>query len=179
MNPTNSEILPSLRAAKPGLLAALVLAMTIGNSGPAEAAKCRPLLGHFESQVVPCAAPEGLFCTSGTVIGGLRGTFRLTIEEFAPATFVADPANAGGVVPLVQFFVGESVISLKHAGDTLVGVDTGALNLHQGQIATLLTFDGGSGAFDGASGHIVITGIADFATGTNIGDYRGEVCTPG
>lgn len=48
MNPTNSEILPSLRAAKPGLLAALVLAMTIGNSGPAEAAKCRPLLGHFE-----------------------------------------------------------------------------------------------------------------------------------
>lgn len=152
----------------------VVTPMVAGGPAAAEV-KCDPLYGHFESRVVlnfdpndpnVCTSPVG-FCTDGEVIGGLQGTFRLTVGEFIDAT----------LDPPVSFFVGESVITIKNTGDQLIGSDTGALNLAEGQIATLLTFVGGSGAFAGATGNIVISGVADFASGVNIGDFRGEVCT--
>jgi hypothetical protein len=141
---------------------------------------CKPLFGHFESQVVTnfdpsdpdaCTSPIG-FCTDGRVIGGLQGSFRLTVGSFIPVNALS------GVDSPVAFFVGESVITIKNTGDRLVGTDTGALNQANGQIATLLTFTEGTGQLFGASGQIVISGTADAVTGTNIGDFRGEVCTP-
>lgn len=163
------------------ILVIAVVVATIADRAAAADVSCKPLFGHFESRVVTnfdpadpaaCLSPVK-FCTDGTVIGGLQGTFRLTIDQFIPATSVPDTGQ-----PKVQFFIGESVISDKTSGDRLIATDTGALNLLTGQIATLLTFDSGTGAFTGATGHIVISGTADFATGINIGDFRGEVCTP-
>jgi hypothetical protein len=172
----------AFRVARRALLIAIaMMAAAVGGAAEAEAG-CKSLFGHFASQAVmnfdptdpnACTSPVG-FCTDGKVIGGLQGTFRLTLEELIPATF--DPETGE---PRVSFFVGESRITIKNTGEQLIGTDTGALDFIEGQIATLLTFTGGTGAFDGASGHIVISGVADFATGVNIGDFRGEVCTPG
>lgn len=180
MTRTPMPFLSEFASTKKISIIALALAATLTGPEAAAGVTCKPLFGHFESTVVTnfdptvpgtCFSPVG-FCTDGTVIGGLQGTFRLTIEEFIAGTFVPETGQ-----PQVQFFIGESVVTDKISGDQLIGTDTGALNLLNGQIATLLTFDGGTGAFDGASGHIVITGVADFANGANIGDFRGEVCT--
>ena len=155
---------------------------------------CNPLFGRFESRVVDpsdpdaCTSPIG-FCTDGTVIGGLRGTFRLTVETFIFVSELSSRTDPLELMPFA-FIVGESVIQVKDdddddddddrltGGSTLTGIDTGALDTVEGQIATLLTFTEGTGTFEGASGHIVISGVADEATGINIGEYRGEVCTP-
>lgn len=171
---TLMSFLSGIDPVKKTLLIATALAVTLIGPPAAADISCKPLFGHFESRVIPeaCLSPVG-FCTDGTVIGGLQGTFQLTIEEFIAGTFVPGTGQ-----PQVQFFIGESVVTDKTSGDQLIGTDTGALNLLNGQIATLLTFDGGTGAFVGASGHIVITGVADFVNGINIGDFRGEVCTP-
>lgn len=126
-------------------------------SSPARAeVTCKPLLGHFESEVVTnfdpndpdaCASPIG-FCTDGMVIGGLQESFRLTVGSFIPVEALP------GVDSPVAFFVGESVITIKNSGDQLVGTDTGALNQANGQITTLLTFTEGTGRFAGAAGQI-------------------------
>lgn len=180
MTRTLTSFLSEFSSVKKALVIATALTVTLIGQEAAANVTCKPLFGHFESTVVTnfdptvpgtCFSPVG-FCTDGTIIGGLQGTFRLTIEEFIAGTFVPGTGQ-----PQVQFFIGESVVTDKTSGDQLIGTDTGTLNLLNGQIATLLTFDGGTGAFDGASGHIVITGAADFANGANIGDFRGEVCT--
>lgn len=150
------------------IAACLALVAVAGRADADDDLRCRPLEGEFVSQVAlaGCQSPVG-FCTQGQVVGDLRGGFALTVESFLPAP--------GANVP-VQFFVGESVITIEPGGDRLIGTDTGALNFDSGTIGTLLTFTRGDGDLADASGHIVISGIANFETGVNFGTYRGELC---
>lgn len=108
------------------------------------APKCKPVVGHFEAQVVPpgqghCpnTAP---FCTAGRVWGGIQGNYQFVMSGIAPS------AAIGGVAT-IQFFAGKSTIFLKR-GDQLLGTDTGSIDLPPGQggFASLITFDGGTGA---------------------------------
>lgn len=162
----------SITGAGTWLVAVCVALMALtGRADADDGLECRPLHGEFVSQVAPvgCTSPVG-FCTQGQVVGDLRGGFALMVESFLPA-----PGASGAKVP-VQFFVGESVVTFEPGGDQLIGTDTGALNFSSGTIGTLLTFTEGTGDLKDASGHIVISGLADFLTGVNFGTYRGELC---
>lgn len=138
---------------------------------------CKPVVGHFEAVVVPpgqghCPSDAGAFCTAGRVWGGIQGTYQFVMTGAIPS------ATIGGV-PTVLFFTGRSTIFLK-SGDTLLGIDTGSIDLPPGQggFASLITFDGGTGNASGATGQIRLRGEFSASEGTTSGDYLGSLCTP-
>jgi hypothetical protein len=144
--------------------------------GPA----CKPVNGRIVSQAVPigqllsdgsqCAAPEGLFCTSGRFTGGLPGTF-----DFTPTT-VDMSGNPDFALTGIAFFTGELVLQTNHGGIRFK--DAGALDVaiagDGGSFASVLTIVEGTGALTGATGRIRDEGI--FINGCDDCRYRGEVC---
>ena len=153
------------------LLLTASVAMVFGDQN------CKPVVGHFEANVVPpgeghCPPDPGAFCTAGRVWGGIQGNYQFVITG-------AIPAAAIGGVPTVLFFTGKSTIFLK-SGDQLLGNDTGSIDLPPGQggFASLITFDGGTGNMSGATGQIRLRGEFDAAQATTSGDYVGTLCTP-
>ena len=95
---------------------------------------CKPVVGRFEASVVPpgqghcpLAAP---FCTAGRVWGGIQGNYQFVMTAAEPSVLI-------GGVPTILFFTGKSTIFLK-SGDTLLGTDTGSIDLPPG-IGTLCT----------------------------------------
>jgi opacity protein-like surface antigen len=144
----------------------LFSALSVLLSSPAFADQnCKPVVGHFEAQVVlppACTAP---FCTAGRVWGGIQGTY-----TFAMTTIVAS-----GAVPSIFFFTGQSQITTK-SNELVFGTDTGTLDLGPNAgFASLITFTGGTGSMTGATGQIRLRG--ELGDGTS-GDYIGTLCTP-
>ena len=138
---------------------------------------CKPVVGHFEANVVPpgqghCPSDPGAFCTAGRVWGGIQGNYQFVMTG-------AFPSAAIGGVPTILFFTGKSTIFLK-SGDQLLGTDTGSIDLPPGLggFASLITFDGGTGNMSGATGQIRLGGEFDAAEATTSGDYIGTLCTP-
>jgi len=143
---------------------------------------CRPVNGRIVSQAVPigqllsdgslCAAPAGLFCTSGKFTGGLEGTF-----DFTPTTVDA-PGNPDFPLTGIAFFTGELILQTNDGG--LVFKDAGALDVaiagDGGSFASMLTIIEGTGALTGATGRIRDEGI--FINGCVDCRHRGEVCLP-
>ena len=130
---------------------------------------CKPVVGHFEAQLVlPPAVCTGILCTSGRVWGGLQGTYFFTMT-----TLQQSPT------PLpISFFTGDSDVTTK-SGDHVQGIDTGSIDLGpNGGFASLITFTGGTGALAGATGQIRLRGELNLAEGTTAGDYIGTLCTP-
>ena len=130
---------------------------------------CKPVNGRFEARVVPpgqdhCPNVAGLLCTAGYVWGGIQGDYRFVVSGAVPA------ATVGGI-PTALFFAGQSTIQLHH-GATVVGTDSGTLDLPPGQggFASLITFD------SGGAGQIRLRGQFDPAAGTTAGDYQGVFC---
>jgi hypothetical protein len=83
-----------------------------------------------------------------------------------------------GAVPSIFFFIGQSVVHTQ-SGDIVYGTDTGSLDLGpNGGFASLITFTGGTGAMQNATGQIRLRGQLDFAAGITSGDYTGTICTP-
>lgn len=132
---------------------------------------CKPVVGSFEAHVVP-PPPLGdclaAFCTAGRVWGGVQGAYRFDMTSMLNS----------GAVPSIFFFTGQSKIALK-SGDLVNGTDTGSLDLGPNAgFASLITFDGGTGEYQNASGQIRLRGQLDQAEGTTAGDYLGTICTP-
>jgi hypothetical protein len=130
---------------------------------------CKPLVGSFEATVVP-PPPAGTctaaFCTEGRVWGGLHGTYEFSMSG-APIY-----SGEGSVF----FFTGQSIVKTQ-SGDLLYGTDTGSLDLGPNAgFASLITFTGGTGAMQGATGQIRLRG--ELGPGTTSGDYLGMLCTP-
>ena len=130
---------------------------------------CKPVNGRFEASVVPpgtghCPNIAGLLCTAGRVWGGIQGNYQFVVSGAIPAVTI-------GGIPTALFFAGQSTILLGD-GSTVVGTDSGTLDLPPGQggFASLINFD------TGASGQIVLRGHFDPAAGTTSGDYLGAVC---
>src|SRR6266550_5836905 len=87
---------------------------------------CKPVIGHFEANVVPpgqghCPPDPTAFCTAGRVWGGIQGNYQFVMTGAIPS------ATIGGV-PTIPFFTGKSTIFLK-SGDQLLGTDTGSIDL--------------------------------------------------
>jgi hypothetical protein len=131
---------------------------------------CDKVKGKFAAMSVPvppCTSPVGV-CTHGTLKGGLKGSYDLTVATLIPTP---DPAT-----PTVFFFSGTSVVTLNN-GDVITGIDNGALNLAppavigSGSFSTLLTI------VDGAAGWLHIRGVLDLNTGQVTGHYDGLICT--
>jgi len=147
------------------------LMLTVSAAAAGADQNCKPVVGSFEAQVVPhppagnCAA---VFCTAGRVWGGIQGRYTFAMTTLQPS----------GAVPTIMFFTGQSEITLK-SGDVLHGTDTGTLDLGPlGGFASLITFSGGTGALQNASGQIRLRGQLDPVDGTTSGDYLGTLCTP-
>src|SRR6267142_1254582 len=91
---------------------------------PALAAQgCKPVVGHFEANLVPpgqghCPSDPMAFCTAGRVWGGIQGNYQFVMTGAIPSATIAG-------VPTILFFTGQSTIFLKH-GDHLLGTDTGS-----------------------------------------------------
>ena len=101
--------------------------------------------------------------------GTLNGTYVFTMDSSTPAD---------ARVPGLMFFTGRSVISTRR-GETLSGVDVGLVDLsplRQGAFVSVLTFESGTGDFDGGAGQISLRGTLDPVTGLVQGDYEGEYC---
>lgn len=153
------------------------LVLLAGAITPALGAQtCKPVVGHFEALVVPpgqghCPSDPTAFCTAGRVWGGIQGNYQFVITGAIPS------ATIGGV-PTILFFTGKSTIFLK-SGDQLLGTDTGSIDLPPGLggFASLITFDGGTGNMNGATGQIRLRGEFNAAEATTNGDYIGTLCT--
>lgn len=138
---------------------------------PVAAQQCKPLVGSFEAEVQPADTCPGPFCTAGQVWGGLHGKYRFTMDKIIP--------NGEPEVPTIAFFTGHSVITLDN-GEHVFGTDTGTLDLPPGHrgFASLITFTGGNGEMENATGQIRLRGEFDAVSGTTSGDYIGTVCKP-
>jgi len=130
---------------------------------------CKPVSGRFEARVVPqgvghCPDVPGILCTAGRVWGGIQGDYQFIVSGVVPA------ATIGGI-PTAIFFAGQSTILLND-GSTVLGTDSGALDVPPGQggFASLISFT------SGASGQIHLRGDFDPVAGTTAGDYLGAIC---
>ena len=138
---------------------------------------CKPVVGHFEAVLVPpgqghCVSlPADTLCTAGRVWGGIQGNYQFVSTGILSSTAIADP-------PEIFFFTGRSTIALK-SGDQLLGADTGSIDLVSpfGGFASLITFDGGTGAMSNATGQIRLRGEFSASEGTTAGDYLGTLCS--
>lgn len=139
--------------------------------------RCKSVIGHFRANVVPpgvghCPDIPDAFCTVGRVWGGIQGNYQFVMTG-------AIPANTIGGEPTVLFFAGRSTIFLRNGNNLLFGDDTGSIDLPPGQggFASLITFDGGTGRLDDATGQIRLRGEFDADEGVTSGDYKGKLCT--
>src|SRR5438132_11511106 len=158
-------------------MTAFVLLFTASAAPVFAEQNCKPVVGHFEADVVPpgqghCPSVPETFCTAGRVWGGIQGNYQFVMTAAEPSVLI-------GGVPTILFFTGKSTIFLK-SGDTLLGTDTGSIDLPPGQggFASLITVDGGTGAMSGATGQIRLRGEFSASESTTSGDYLGTRCTP-
>jgi hypothetical protein len=161
------------------IVVACALVLAVGTAPAFSAPTCKRVVGHFEAVTVLPAAdndcPANAFCTAGRVWGGIQGNYQFVMTS-------ATSSMPTGV-PTVLFFTGKSTIFLK-SGDELLGTDTGAIDVGLGGFASLITFDGGTGRMEAATGQIRLRG--EVAAGdpttpaddTTSGDYIGTLCTP-
>ncbi len=150
-----------------GLTAGLLL--TPGASA-AHDGGCMKVKGKWKSvpvPVPPCTSAVGI-CTNGELHGTLKGgSYDFTMNTLTPTP---EPT-----VPFVQFFTGDSTITLP-SGHTLGGIDAGAMNalgpglIGSGKFSTLLTFTAGG------DGYLWIRGTLNFVTGEARGRYKGTIC---
>jgi hypothetical protein len=146
--------------------AALVLTASVVAQGQAQE-KCRPVVGNFEARVLPPAECAAILCTEGRVWGGLQGSYKFKMTTLQPSG-----------VGAIMFFTGVSEVTVK-SGDLLFGADTGSVDLGPaGGFASLITFSGGSGDLQNATGQIRLRGQLDPVEETTSGDYIGSICTP-
>ena len=158
-------------------MTACVLLLSAGVTHVFATQTCKPVVGHFEANVVPpgqghCPPIPGTFCTAGRVWGGIQGNYQFVMTG-------ALPSAAIGGVPTILFFTGQSTIFLR-SGDQVLGTDTGSIDLPPGLggFASLITFTGGTGEMSGATGQIRLRGEFSAAEATTNGDYIGTLCTP-
>ena len=102
--------------------------------------------------------------------GGIQGNYQFVSTGILSSTAIADP-------PEIFFFTGRSTIALK-SGDQLLGAVTGSIDLVSafGGFASLITFDGGTGAMSNATGQIRLRGEFSASESTTAGDYLGTLC---
>jgi hypothetical protein len=138
---------------------AIVLSASHALASPA----CRSVRGRVIDQ-----QSSGAHST-GRMIGAIAGTYDVTVGPVIPA----------GTQEGVVFATSNSVVHTKK-GD-LTFSETASLDLAETEGlngVALLTITGGTGDWQGASGHLLLSGYFHGDTGTGEWDYQGEVCLP-
>jgi hypothetical protein len=105
-----------------------------------------------------------------TMIGSINGLYTVT---------VLGGDSAGTIVPSVYFFISTSVVETKKGDISFsetASLDTAEQDSVNG--VALLTITEGTGDWQGASGHLLLSGYFHTSTGTGEWDYQGEVCLP-
>ncbi len=133
----------------------------VGGAKSADAKTALAVNGTLSTHLVSCAT----LCTSGTISGGLSGTFDYTMSTM---TATSDP----------NIFFLEGTFVIVTATGTLTASDRTIWNVATGQFNDVGTFTGGTGAYTGASGVIDIAGKFDIAVGTGQSQYAGAVLLP-
>jgi hypothetical protein len=130
-------------------------------------AKCKLVKGNTSGVVTDdCGAGVPNGCYSGVVSGSLNGNVELILNS----------VTASGN-PFVGFFLGVTTFTDRSTGDELYGYDSAAGDF-DGNGADLLLWNGGTGQFAGAYGHVVIDSKTDFTNLTFETRWNGEICTP-
>lgn len=150
-------------AAKPVRNAAL-FAICLAALPQLALADCRPVAGTIDASVVG-GDPVNVL---GNVSGDLAGATRAVISS------QGDGGNGTVTLGLAHDFV-------THGRGSLRTTDTAVWTPIPGRegvfhMATEYTIQGGTGAFDGATGRLINDGVADTTTGLVTLRYAGEVC---
>jgi hypothetical protein len=111
-----------------------------------------------------CHSPIGL-CTSGTMTGGLAGTFTYTAKSL-----LVLPDGVTGI------FDGTLVLTTRNG--TITEHDHTTANLVTGALVDVITILCGTERWEGASGTIYLQGSFNFASGVGASTYAGTVTVP-
>lgn len=161
----NQTLIRPVRRTAAGL--ALALALLGGTAAWAEPT-CRPLHGVVRVTEVHenCASPIGL-CLAGEFRGVLNGSSDIVATSATPTI---DTAVTG-----VLSVTGDNTIHLEdgdlYTKDTVIFAPNG-----RGEFSEVDVIVGGTGAYAGASGRFVISGL--FSNGAGEAAYEGEICQP-
>ena len=150
-------------AAALGLATLLGLSLALGSGQVRSASACTQVNGHLLDEHV-----EGAQFV-GRMVGSINGRYEFTQGPAAGA----DP-NA-----TVLFGTGEARI-ITNKGE-LRWHESAALdfaNEDDYSTAVLASLRGGTGAWTGATGHVIMSGFFHPSTRTGEFDYRGEICMP-
>lgn len=161
-----------MRRAGAGLAALVASGVAWGFAGPSASADPEFVNGHFNLQVAPdrdCQSLPGGICLAGDVSGRIKGRFLFSPSEVLST--VETPATA------VIVTTGDALV--EHKDGTLSCKHTGALQTSAGDgpFVSLCVITGGTGAWDGASGYLRITGTFTLLGG-GTGTYQGKVVLP-
>ncbi len=127
-------------------------------------AECRPVAGTIDATVVG-GDPVNVL---GNVSGDLAGATRAVV------TGQGDGGDGKVTLTLAHDFVTHGRGSLKTSDNAVWTPVPGREGVFH--MATEYTIEGGTGAFDGATGSLINDGVADTNTGLVTLRYAGEVC---
>jgi hypothetical protein len=152
---------------KTSTILALVLSLTAGGAAWADPS-CHAIHGSVSLGPAegPCDSAIAL-CATGELRGVLRGNSEFTGTGIAP--------NVDTAATSVVTLTGDNVIHLKD-GDLFTKDAIVLATAGNGEFGEVDSIVGGTGAYDGASGRFVATGV--FAAGSGEGVYHGELCLP-
>ena len=148
-------------------LFALVLVLAAAGAASADPS-CHAIYGSVSLGPAegPCESDIAL-CATGKLRGVLRGNSEFTGTGIA--------GNVDTETTSVVTLTGDNVIHLKN-GDLYTRDAIVLATAGNGEFAEVDTIVGGTGAYAGASGRFVATGV--FAAGVGEGVYHGELCLP-
>lgn len=149
--------------------AALALALALGLLGGTAAwaePGCRALHGSISLAVAEGPCDSGIaLCATGELRGVLNGNSEFVGTSATPNVDTSSTA--------VITLTGDNVIHLRD-GDLYTKDAIVLATIGNGEFAEVDTIVGGTGAYEGASGRFVATGV--FANGGGEGAYSGEIC---
>lgn len=148
------------RTAAVAAVAIVGLAVTLGMAGNARSTgPCQQVNGHLELDLTD-GAPERM-------IGKINGDYAYTFQGIQPS----------GNNPEVIYIEGRSVVNTNAGQLRFIENSAAAPGFEAGtNNATLMTVDGGTGAWTGATGYIALRGYFHNSELAGRFDYRGEVC---
>jgi hypothetical protein len=140
----------------------LVLGLGSGQARVASESGCTRVSGRLVDEHVDQTLAVG------RMIGGIEGRYEFTMGPLGGS----DPGTT------VLFGTGDTRIITKKG--TLLWHESNAFDgPHNDRFnnAILASVTGGTGAFAGATGHVILAGYWDITTNTGELEYEGEVCT--
>jgi hypothetical protein len=151
-------------------VSAIVLGLGDGAAFGTSSTHCQQVRGRLVEQVQfagpPCTG--SFFCVSGRATGSLRGDFVSTVTSVTPSQDAA--------LTSVAFLTADLVLNTRRGQLTIKEAIAYNTAPGGGELADLGTVVAGTGAWQGATGRLDISGKLDFVAPSDV-QYQGEVCS--